>query len=92
MDAAFQFTQVGNNASVNATVAGRVVTRNLTIPSQTWLNNAVRNVTEIAANGFSVALCNEVVIPSSVFSIGSNAFNGCVNLSTVYIERTVPGG
>lgn len=46
-------------------------------------------LTKIRSNGFSSVLMSHVVIPSSVTSIGSYAFSGCINLQEIEIPDSV---
>jgi len=62
------------NARVSLTQEGRNFTGRIEIPSHTMIGGNVYTITEIAQNDFLGAICNEVVIPHTVATIGYNAF------------------
>jgi len=74
-------TQRTASVSVNRGTHAQISSE-LRIPEQVWINGHYHTVTQIAANGFSgVFSIMNVNIPSTVTTIGSNAFRAGVSVS-----------
>ena len=87
----------GRNVSVKAKT-GATITGHLDIPSTTVINGVTHTVTQIAANGFAnQTSLSTLTLPSTVTSIGTNAFyntgiwDNAGNDSIVYADNWVVG-
>lgn len=84
----FKFTKLTNNtASVAAT--GILTGPPITIPSEAEIDGKLYKVTHIEALGFSDCQVSNIVIPSSVTSIGDSAFHHCQILMKINIPSNV---
>ena len=85
------YTTVGTNATVIAPTTGQVTALNgiINIPS-TFIDNGITyNVVAIAASAFQSTAITSVIIPDSVLTIGSSAFNTCSSLKTVVLPNFI---
>lgn len=83
----FQYLE-SNNISI---IANDKVTGEYVIPHTINHKNKTYDVTAIAARAFlGKSGLTKIVIPSSIKSIGENAFANCMNLTSIYSHSKVP--
>lgn len=81
----FTYTIIGDTAEITGYIGtGGTVT----IPSTVTIDAKSYSVTRIGDDAFWCSSLTSITIPSSVISIGSDAFGGCGNLTSI----TIPSG
>ncbi|MEE0996007.1 MAG: leucine-rich repeat domain-containing protein [Paludibacteraceae bacterium] len=86
----FKFTKLTNNtASVGVAPGMTPAGPPITIPSEAEIDGKIYKVTHIEALGFSDCQVSNIVIPSSVTSIGDSAFHHCQILIKINIPSNV---
>ncbi len=76
---------IGENNTVYVTYGSTRYTGNIVIPSQVTFDGKLYTVTRIDHMAFSFASITSISIPSSISSMGVNAFEECSSLSAIYI-------
>ena len=84
----FKFKKLTNNTASVAVAPGITIV-DLTIPSEAEIDGKMYKVTHIEALGFSDCHASNIVIPSSVTSIGDSAFFDCQLLTQINISSNV---
>lgn len=69
--------------------ADKDLTGTVIIPETVTQNGMVYTVTVIDENAFQDCQFSEIVIPDGVRSMGEEAFDGCKNLTAVYIGKNI---
>lgn len=88
----YNLNEIDHTASVTVGSTASDLSENLIIPSSVEQDNEVYDVTSIEANAFKgVNKFSYLEIPSSVLSIGSDAFSECVKLVKIsFADSDVP--